>query len=148
MGMRPIKEGWNMDVTRTIDRNKNGKGECTGIILTEKAARELKKLCPINENSHWGLKFTDEPSRCSEGYTYIIDFVAAQSEQDAVFYSQGVEIYVPKASVPRLLGSVIDYNENHSSSKSSKTLLKDWLEVKNPNAKGPCPCSCGDGVGY
>ncbi len=115
-----------------------------GIQLTEKAARELKKVRSKENGSHWGLKFADEQSICGEGYNYVIDFASSQEAFEEVFYSHGIEIYVPKSSVSRLQGSIIDYHPP----MYSKTLSKEWFNVKNPNAKGLCPCSCGDGVGY
>lgn len=118
------------------------------IILTEKAANALKKFWPKDAGTACGLKFADTKSRCEEGYSYVLDFVSCRGDHDEVFQSQGIKIYVPSSCMSRLQGSVIDLNENMRSSVNPPFLLKECLNVKNPNAKGLCPCACGDGVGY
>ncbi len=132
----------------TTHHNTSKQSDSISITLTEKAAEALKKFCPNPQASHWGLKFADEPSRCSEGFTYVIDFLSSQNEHDEIFYSHGIKICVPKASVPRLLGSVIDFHDPSGPIEQTKSFFKTRFHVHNPNAKGPCPCACGDGVGY
>ena len=68
----------------------------------------LKQLAHHEQKTQWGLKFADQVSVCGEGYNYVIDLVSCPEEQDEVFLSNGIEIYVPKESLARLAGSVID----------------------------------------
>ena len=117
------------------------------ICLTEKALSKLKQLRNLDD-SHWGLKLADELSPCGEGFNYIVDFASSHKAEEEIFLSLGIEIYVPKESVPRLLGSIIDFEEDHVSPEQPNSLLRQGLVVKNPNAKCLCPCGCGDGVGY
>ncbi len=120
---------------------------CT-ITLTDEAIDMLKQFAHNADRTHWGLKFADEVSACGEGYNYIIDLVSSPGEKDEVFWSHGIAIYVPKESVERLKGSVIEYHSHEVDVEPSQKLLKKCFHVKNPNAKGPCPCACGDGTGY
>jgi iron-sulfur cluster assembly accessory protein len=118
------------------------------ITLTEEAVQMLNKLAQGEQKVQWGLKFSDQVSACGEGYNYIIDLVASPDEQDEVFWSQGIPIFVPRESVARLEGSTIEWHAHDASAEQSKSAFKKCFHVKNPNAKGECPCSCGGGVGY
>lgn len=111
------------------------------ITLTDAAVYMLHQLARHTQKTHWGLKFADQVSACGEGYNYVIDLVSCPEEQDEVFLSNGIEIYVPKQSLSRLAGSVIDAEK---SSGEPITAWKKSLHVQNPNITGPCPCSCGD----
>lgn len=117
------------------------------ITLTDEAVHMLKQFAQNAQQAHWGVKFSDEVSICGEGYNYIIDLVSSPGEQDEVFQFQGIEIYVPKESLGRLEGSVIECHA-HDLSPEQKSNWKKYFHVKNPNAKGECPCGCGDGAGY
>jgi len=116
------------------------------VTLTEEAVDMLKEFAHQSKQSHWGLKFADEVSACGQGYNYIIDLVPSPGEQDEVIWSKGIPIYVPKESLSRLDGSVIEYHP-HETPVEPSSFLKKYFHVKNPNAKGECPCACGIGFG-
>lgn len=118
------------------------------ITLTEEAVQVLKEFAHQAQRVHWGLKFADEVSACGEGYNYVIDLVTSPGEQDVIYWSQDIPIYVPKESVHRLEGSVIEYHAHDIILEQPKGNLKKCFHVKNPNAKGPCPCTCGDGMEF
>jgi Fe-S cluster assembly protein SufA/iron-sulfur cluster assembly protein len=113
------------------------------IILTDAAVHMLHQLAHQTQKTQWGLKFADEVSVCGEGYNYVIDLVFSPEDQDEIFLSNGIEIYVPKKSLSRLVGSIIDAEMTGDGTMSSHC-LKKFLHVKNPNITGPCPCACGD----
>lgn len=111
------------------------------ITLTDAAVYMLHQLAQHTQKTHWGLKFADQVSVCGEGYNYVIDLVSSPEDQDEIFMSKGIEIYVPKQSLPRLAGSVIDAEKMHPDSIMA---WKKSVHVQNPNIKGPCPCQCGE----
>ena len=126
-----------MDTAKNTTRNT--------ITLTEEAVHMLKEFAHKAQQPHWGLKFADEVSACGKGYNYIIDLASSPGEQDEIFWSQGIPIYVPKESLSRLDGSVIEYHA-HEVSVEESHLLSEYFHVKNPNSTGECPCACS--VGY
>lgn len=115
-----------------------------GVSLTSEAANKLKEIKDGTQN--WGLRFADKHSLCGSGYEYLIDFASAPQSQDEVFYSQGIAIYVPKESIKRLQGSVIEFHHEHANpDQRLNALEKIGFTVSNPNIKGPCPCACDRG---
>lgn len=116
------------------------------VSLTTQAANKLKTLQKKTGNSKWGLRFADKRGLCGSGYEYILDIATAPQLQDEVFYSNGIPIYVPKESLNRLQGSVIEYHGPQSLDEEFETLEKKGFVVMNPNVKGPCPCACHKGV--
>src|SRR5690242_2110972 len=114
------------------------------ITLTDAAVSVLNQLAHRTQKTHWGLKFADEVSVCGEGYNYVIDLVSSPEDQDEIFLSNGVEIYVPKKSLSRLAGSIIDAEKVFA--KPIDGCLKKCFHVENPNITGPCPCACGEGI--
>ena len=127
-----------MDTTPTPTRHT--------ITLTDEAVHRLKEFAHQAQHPQWGLKFADEVSSCGKGYNYIIDLVSSPGEQDEILWSQGIPIYVPKESLSRLEGSVIEYHAHEAVAEPSGP-IKKCFHVKNPNAKGECPCACGGGYG-
>ena len=67
-----------------------------------------------------------------------------QKEDEIVFFSHGVYIYIPKVSLSRLQGCTIELNEDILTSEHPEISLDKIFCIKNPNAKGPCPCACGN----
>ena len=45
------------------------------------------------------------------GFEFVLDFSEKADEHDEIFISNGIEIHVKKAMVPKLVGSEIDYVE-------------------------------------
>lgn len=116
-----------------------------GIHLTKKAALQLRALFMLQDQR--GLRFADTLSKCGEGYSYVIDLVSSPQPTDRIFYSQGIPIFIPQSSLPRLHNTVID---SLCDTLPSGKLIDHWktfLDIKNPHAQGECPCSCGDGHG-
>lgn len=116
-----------------------------GVALTFQAANKLKELKQKEGSQQWGLRFADKPGFCGQGREYIIDFANAPQAEDEVFHSNGVAIYVPKNSMERLQGSVIQYDGHAHEDGRLGALEKIGFSVSNPNVKGPCPCNCNRG---
>ena len=116
-----------------------------GVSLTPQAVNKLKELKQKEADLPWGLRFADAQGFCGKGYEYIIDFASEPQAQEEVFYSHGIPIYVPKESMPRLKGSIIEYHAHPHEDQRLSALEKIGFSVSNPNVKGPCPCACNRG---
>lgn len=100
------------------------------ITLTPRAAKKFLEFAKEEGFQKCGLRFGDMAGGCG-GFQYILDFVENPDEDDAIFLSEGIEIYVKKGVVPRLIGSIIDYVDGiHSSG----------FKISNPNVKSGCGC--------
>lgn len=117
------------------------------ISISDEAAAHLKVLLKKEGKTKWAVKFCDEQGTCGEGYEYVLDFCAQPEADDEIFFSHGIEIYVSKGSLKRLLGSRIDFEEC-SSDDLFKGLLKKGFTITNPNVKAPCSCACNKGQEY
>jgi iron-sulfur cluster assembly accessory protein len=119
------------------------------VTLTQHAAHQLKSLQKKASTQPWGLRFSTKPGLCGSGYEYMLDIAAAPDQQDVVFLSRGVSIYVPQENLKMLEGSVIEYREsdpNAQEGSACEVLAKKGFFILNPNVKGPCPCACHKGV--
>ncbi len=106
------------------------------ITLTETAATKFKEILKADKKEGWGLRFGDKPGGCG-GFEYILDFAKKAQDDDEVFYSQEVKIFVNRKMLHRLMGCHIDYREE---------LMGSGFKVTNPNVKGSC--SCGNSQSY
>ncbi|MBN4067429.1 iron-sulfur cluster assembly accessory protein [Simkania negevensis] len=113
------------------------------ITLTPFAASKYVTILEEEGKAGWGLRFEEKPGGCN-GMEYLLDYSEKPSDGeedgdkgDKVFVSEGVEIYVPKAQVEKLLGCVIDYVEG---------LQGAGFKISNPNVRSSC--SCGTSHGY
>lgn len=114
------------------------------VSLTSKAASKLKELQQSRGKEAWGIRFAEKVGFCGQGYDYVMDFVPKPEAKDLVFRSEGFEIYVPDASLSKLGGSVIDFQDTEPNERL-ELLMREGFTVQNPNAKGPCPCACNGG---
>ncbi|MCP5509824.1 MAG: iron-sulfur cluster assembly accessory protein [Chlamydiales bacterium] len=106
------------------------------IKLTQRAATKFNEILETEKKAGYGLRFGDKPGGCG-GFEYVLDFSQAPDEDDEIFISEGVQIFVKKAMLSRLLGSTIDYADG---------LMSGGFKVSNPNVKNSC--SCGSSQGY
>ena len=106
------------------------------ITLTKRAAERFKAILKQDGKEGWGLRFGDKPGGCG-GFEYVLDFSEKSLEDDTIFASHGVNIYIKTKGLPRLLGCEIDYLEG---------LMGSGFKVTNPNVKGSC--SCGNSQSY
>ncbi|NGX27154.1 MAG: Iron-sulfur cluster insertion protein ErpA [Chlamydiae bacterium] len=115
-------------------RNLNGileeKMDLKSINLTKRAAEKFKQILKEEGKEEWGLSFGDKAAGCS-GFEYVLDFSKEAKEDDQTFVSNGVNIFVNKGAVGRLIGCEIDYVDG---------LNNAGFKITNPNAKSSCGC--------
>lgn len=107
------------------------------ITLTSKAAEKFRMFAEEEGITEYALRFGDTAGGCG-GFQYILDFCDDYNEEeDECFVSEGINIYVNKQALSRLIGSVIDYVEG---------LHGAGFKISNPNVKSSC--GCGTSQGY
>jgi iron-sulfur cluster assembly protein len=107
------------------------------ITLTKRAAKKFREFAKEEGNEAYALRFADTAGGCG-GFQYILDFSEKADEEDAIFFSEGIEIHVKKGGMlGRLLGAVIDYVDG---------LQGAGFKISNPNVKSSC--GCGTSQGY
>ncbi len=106
------------------------------IKMTERAANKFKSILQEDNKEGWGLRFGDKPGGCG-GFEYVLDFSEQKEADDVVFTSFGIEIYVNKEALDRLMGSQIDYLDGLNGS---------GFKITNPKVKSSC--SCGNSQSY
>ena len=104
--------------------------DLTTITITKRAAEKFLAILQEEKKEGWGLRFGDKPGGCGD-FEYLLDFSETSQEDDQVFVSNGVEIYVKKQLLARLLGSQIDYVEG---------LMGSGFKITNPRVTGSCSC--------
>lgn len=100
------------------------------IQITESAARKIGSVLEEQGKPDYGLKVRVNAGGCS-GYTYGMELVKGPEKDDFVTQSDGVKVFVDKASAEMLRGVTIDYVE---------TLQASGFKFSNPNAKSSCGC--------
>lgn len=104
--------------------------DASTITLTPRAAKKYKEILAEEDKQDWGLRFEERMAGCS-GFEYILDYSEKATEDDETFLSEGIEIHIKKSSVPRLLGSEIDYIDGLNGS---------GFKISNPNVRSSCGC--------
>ena len=102
-----------------------------GVILSESAAREVKKI--ITEQSlpeGTVLRVGVQGGGCS-GMSYTLNFDTNTSEKDRVAEAHGVKLAVDKKFEPYLEGTVVDFYDG---------LEKRGFVFNNPNVQKTCGC--------
>lgn len=100
------------------------------INLTKRAAEKFQQILKDEGKEGWGLRFGDKAAGCS-GFEYTLDFAKEASADDETFESSGVNVFINKGAVSRLLGCEIDYLDG---------LNNAGFKITNPNAKSSCGC--------
>ncbi len=106
------------------------------ISLTPKAAEKFKAFAAEEGMPNAALRFGDSAGGCG-GFQYILDFTEKSEEDDEIFESQGIQIFIKKGMLDRLMGCVIDYVDG---------LQGAGFKISNPNVKSSC--GCGTSQGY
>ncbi len=106
------------------------------IEMSEFAAQKYMEILDKENKQGWGIRFAEKPSGCN-GFEYVLDFSKEPNADDEIVYSHGIEIHIHKDSLPRLLGSYIDYIDG---------LQGAGFKISNPNVRSSC--SCGSSHGY
>ncbi|MGB5725711.1 MAG: iron-sulfur cluster assembly accessory protein [Thiogranum sp.] len=98
--------------------------------LTESAARHIASML-VKRGQGLGLRLATKKSGCS-GFSYVVDYADAASEDDVVFESRGVKVVVDKQSLQQIDGLEVDYLKNNA--------INQGFEFRNPNVKDACGC--------
>jgi len=100
-----------------------------GITLTEPAAERVRQFLG-NRGKGVGVRLGVRTSGCS-GMAYVLEFVDAVEEGDAVFEDRGVKVVIDRKSLVYLDGTELDYG---------KEGLNEGFKFNNPNVKDACGC--------
>lgn len=111
--------------------------ELSSITLTPRGAAKFLEILESEGKQGWGMRFGEEMSSGCNDFDYLLDLSEKADEHDETFVSNGIEIHVKKALLPRLIGSEIDYIEG---------LRSSGFKISNPNARSSC--GCGSSHGY
>jgi iron-sulfur cluster assembly accessory protein len=107
------------------------------VSLTERAVNKVKEF--FSQSGYTGnmLRISLVRTHCmgGRGYSYKLAAEMSETEGDVAQDADGLRIVLRQADVPRLEGTVIDYNES---------LEGSGFSVSNPNATGKCPCGHHD----
>ena len=99
------------------------------ISLTESAAQRVQHF--LRERGQGaGLRLGVRETGCS-GFAYVLNYADDLGPDDVMFTDQGVRVYVDKASLPLIDGTVVDF---------VKQGLNEAFRFRNPNVKGECGC--------
>jgi len=99
------------------------------ISVTESAAQHVSSQL-INRGKGEGIRLGVRTSGCS-GLSYVLEFVDKVQEEDEVFESHGVKLFIDPKSMIYLDGTELDLVRNG---------LNEGLEFRNPNVAGECGC--------
>jgi iron-sulfur cluster assembly protein len=99
------------------------------ISATEAAASRVKSFLG-KRGKGIGLRLGVKTSGCS-GLAYKIEFVDTSNEDDQVFESHGVKIFVDSKSLQFIDGTVLDF---------TKEGVQEGFKFTNPNVKDECGC--------
>jgi len=101
------------------------------IILTPAAAQKVKDLMGQPEQAEArGLRVKVVGGGCS-GLSYQVALERGAAENDNVFVSEGINVYVDPKSALFIDGTQIDYHES---------LMGSGFAFSNPKATGTCGC--------
>mgnify|MGYP001557572489 CR=1 FL=1 len=99
------------------------------IILTESAAERVRSHI-ARRGGGLGLRLGIKTSGCS-GFSYVVDYADEAKPGDLVFDSQGVKVFVDRASLAAVDGTRIDFVRQG---------LNESFRFDNPNVRGECGC--------
>ena len=99
------------------------------ITLSDKAAKHVANYL-TKRGKGIGLRLGVRTSGCS-GMAYKLEFVDESADDDVVFESQGVKVFVDPKSLPYLDGMELDY---------AREGLNEGFKFNNPNVKDQCGC--------
>jgi iron-sulfur cluster assembly protein len=99
------------------------------ITLTEKAAKHINRYIE-RRGKGIGLRFGVRTTGCS-GMAYKLEYVDEVTDDDSVFESHGVKVFVDPKSLPYIDGTELDF---------AREGLNEGFKFNNPNEKDNCGC--------
>jgi len=122
-----------MSTNTTLDRPVLNES----IELTEKAAAEVARLKAANNiPADHGLRLSVKGGGCS-GLSYVLGFDEQPRDNDRIFESYGVRVFVDQKSLFYLSGTVLDFSDG---------LNGKGFVFNNPQASRSCGCGSSFGV--
>jgi iron-sulfur cluster assembly accessory protein len=100
------------------------------IQLTDTAADVVRNLLVQKDVPDHGLRIFVSGGGCS-GMQYGMALDAGSGDNDQIFESEGVKVFVDSISMMYLGGSVVDYEDS---------LMGGGFRIDNPNAVSACGC--------
>jgi len=99
------------------------------LTLTPAAANHVQNYIS-NRGKGSGIRVGVKTTGCS-GLAYVLEYVDEEREEDKVFESQGVKIFIDPKSLVYLDGTEMDF---------VKEGLNEGFKFQNPNSKAECGC--------
>ena len=99
------------------------------VTLTAQAAQHIEKYLQ-KRGKGLGLRLGVRTTGCS-GMAYKLEYVDDPHEEDQVFESHGVKVFVDAKSLSYIDGTELDY---------AKEGLNEGFKFSNPNEKATCGC--------
>lgn len=100
------------------------------ITITDAAAAKINELITQAGTGESALRMRVVGGGCS-GFQYQLMLEEAPTEQDIVFTSNGITMFIDSKSAVYLTGVQIDYMNG---------LMESGFKVSNPNAQSTCGC--------
>lgn len=100
-----------------------------GVTLTAQAADHIDKYLQ-KRGKGLGLRLGVRTTGCS-GMAYKLEYVDEQANEDQVFESFGVKVFIDPKSLVYLQGTELDY---------AREGLNEGFKFLNPNEKATCGC--------
>ena len=99
------------------------------ISLTDAAADRVRNHLQSRDNAV-GLRLGITKTGCS-GYSYVINYPDAVSDDDVVFEDKGIKVVVDNEALALVDGTEVDFVKNG---------LNEAFSFRNPNVSGECGC--------
>ena len=99
------------------------------ITITESAAVKIKELMPADD-TEYALRMRVVGGGCS-GFQYQMELEEQPGDNDKVFTSNGINVFIDKKSAVYLAGVEVDY---------LNSLMESGFKITNPNATTTCGC--------
>tara|TARA_Y100001938_G_C8022380_1_gene396035 strand:- start:496 stop:816 length:321 start_codon:yes stop_codon:yes gene_type:complete len=99
------------------------------VTLTKEAAKHVTSYLD-NRGKGVGIRLAVKTTGCS-GLMYVLEPVDKELQEDELFRSQGVNVYVDPKSMIYVNGTEMDY---------VKEGLTEGFEFRNPNQTAECGC--------
>ena len=99
------------------------------VTLTERAARHVTRYI-TKRGRGVGVRLGVKTTGCS-GLAYKLEYVDEIADEDSVFESHGVKVFVDPKSLPYIDGTELDF---------AREGLNEGFKFHNPNEKDACGC--------
>ncbi len=100
------------------------------IRLTDKAIDKIAELIRDEGESDLALRVAVRPGGCS-GFSYEMFFDSQFEDDDIIEEFGDVKVAVDPQSLPKIVGSVLDYKDG---------LMESGFAINNPNVERSCGC--------